>query len=68
MGAFNEWVKGTPLEQPEHRQVVNVALNLMYGAAVSARVSQLRQSGVSLPASRELTAAVPSSEIEEYLA
>src|SRR5262249_49414437 len=32
MGAFNEWVKGTFLEQPENRRAADVALNLLFGA------------------------------------
>jgi hypothetical protein len=50
MGAFNEWVKGTFLEQPGPRRVVTVALNLIYGAAVLLRGSGLRCQGVRLPA------------------
>ena len=34
MGAFNDWVEGSFLEQPENRRVVTVALNILYGAAV----------------------------------
>ncbi len=37
MGAFNEWTKGTILEQPRQRRVVTVALNILYGAAVLLR-------------------------------
>lgn len=33
MGAFNDWVKNTPLEQPENRKVVTVAEAIMQGAA-----------------------------------
>jgi trans-AT polyketide synthase/acyltransferase/oxidoreductase domain-containing protein len=49
MGAFNEWAKGSYLEQPANRGVVAVALNLLYGACVHARRQALRQRGVSLP-------------------
>jgi PfaD family protein len=38
MGAFNEWTRGTFLEKPENRRVVQVAETLMDGAA-----TQLRQ-------------------------
>jgi trans-AT polyketide synthase, acyltransferase and oxidoreductase domains len=48
MGAFNEWAKGSFLEQAENRTVVTVALNLVYGAAVTLRRSQLRSQGVNL--------------------
>ncbi|MBI3557184.1 MAG: PfaD family polyunsaturated fatty acid/polyketide biosynthesis protein [Deltaproteobacteria bacterium] len=42
MGAFNEWVKGSFLEPARARAVVPVALNIMYGAAVLARIATLR--------------------------
>jgi PfaD family protein len=48
MGAFNEWAKGSFLEQPKNRSVVTVALNLLYGAAVALRVSGLRSQGVAV--------------------
>jgi trans-AT polyketide synthase/acyltransferase/oxidoreductase domain-containing protein len=50
MGAFNEWVKGSFLEQPRNRGVVNVALNLLYGAALLGRLHLLRCQGVDVPA------------------
>jgi PfaD family protein len=50
MGAFNEWAKGSHLEQPANRTVVGVALNLLYGACVVLRRQALRQQGVDLPA------------------
>jgi len=50
MGAFNRWTEGTFLEQPEARSVVQVALNLMEGAAVVTRSQQLRTYGVPVPA------------------
>ena len=49
MGAFNEWAKGSHLEQPANRTVVGVALNLLYGACVATRRAALRQQGVNLP-------------------
>jgi PfaD family protein len=45
MGAFNEWVKGSFLEQPRNRRVVTVALNILYGAAVLLRLNALRCQG-----------------------
>jgi PfaD family protein len=48
MGAFNEWTKGSFLETPAHRQVATVALNLLYGAGVTARINHLRNQGVRL--------------------
>jgi PfaD family protein len=48
MGAFNEWVKGSFLEQPRHRKVVTVARNILYGAAVLWRLNVLRCQGAVL--------------------
>jgi len=48
MGAFNEWAKGSFLEHPKNRTVVTVALNLLYGAAITLRQAQLRSQGVNL--------------------
>lgn len=49
MGAFNEWTKGTFLAQPANRQVVTVAYNLLYGAAVALRINALRSQGFPVP-------------------
>jgi hypothetical protein len=49
MGAFNQWVKGSPLEQPENRTVTAVAKNILRGAAVLTRVNMLRAQGAPLP-------------------
>lgn len=50
MGAFNSWVKGTFLEPAENRTVVQIARNLMEGAATVTRAQQLRSYGVPVPA------------------
>jgi PfaD family protein len=49
MGAFNAWVKGSILEPLEHRTVVQIALNLLEGAAVATRAHQLRTFGLAVP-------------------
>ncbi|MEM1120073.1 MAG: PfaD family polyunsaturated fatty acid/polyketide biosynthesis protein [Bacteroidota bacterium] len=49
MGAFNNWVKGTYLENYENRQTVDVAENIMTGAAYLYRVQALKMQGVELP-------------------
>lgn len=46
MGAFNAWVAGSFLEAPENRQVAQIALNLMEGAAAVTRAQQLRSAGL----------------------
>jgi trans-AT polyketide synthase, acyltransferase and oxidoreductase domains len=51
MGAFNSWVRGSFLEDPEARGVVQVARNLLEGAAVISRAQQLRSFGAPVPAS-----------------
>jgi PfaD family protein len=50
MGAFNSWVRGSFLETPGNRGVVQVARNLMEGAAVITRAQQLRSFGLPVPA------------------
>ena len=49
MAAFNEWVRGSFLEQPENRRVVTVALNILYGAAVLGRARSLSGQGLAIP-------------------
>jgi trans-AT polyketide synthase/acyltransferase/oxidoreductase domain-containing protein len=49
MGAFNDWVKGSFLEPPESRNAVQIARNLLEGAAVVTRAQQLRSYGVPVP-------------------
>lgn len=49
MGAFNGWVKGSFLEDPAERTVVQIALNLLEGAVVAARAQHLRAFGVPVP-------------------
>ena len=51
MGAFNSWTRGSFLEAPANRGVVQVARNLMEGAAVVTRAQQLRSFGLAIPAS-----------------
>lgn len=50
MGAFNAWVRGSFLADPERRGAVQVARNLLEGAAVVTRAQQLRSCGVPVPA------------------
>lgn len=49
MGAFNAWAAGSFLAAPENRTVVQIARNLLEGAAVVARAQQLRSYGVPVP-------------------
>jgi hypothetical protein len=68
MGAFNEWAKGSHLEQPQNRTVVGVALNLLYGACVVTRRAALRQQGVALPDECFPLAPMTTDEVERRLA
>jgi len=49
MGAFNAWTADTFLADPAERDVVQIALNLLEGAAVLTRRSQLALCGVDVP-------------------
>ncbi|HEX2915272.1 MAG TPA: PfaD family polyunsaturated fatty acid/polyketide biosynthesis protein [Chloroflexia bacterium] len=49
MGAFNDWVRGSYLEDPANRHVGDVAEQLMRGATYLYRVQNLNAQGVSLP-------------------
>jgi len=49
MGAFNRWVKGSFLEPLQNRDVVQIAHNLLEGAALVTRAQQLRSYGVPIP-------------------
>jgi PfaD family protein len=49
MGAFNEWVQGSFLENPGNRSVVSIALNLLVGAASFTRYRWLCAQKIILP-------------------
>ena len=49
MGSFNEWVRGSYLELPENRKVVDVATHIMTGAAYLYRLQNLQMQGLNLP-------------------
>jgi trans-AT polyketide synthase/acyltransferase/oxidoreductase domain-containing protein len=49
IGAFNRWAAGSPLADAERRTVVQIALNLLEGAAMVTRAHQLRSYGVAVP-------------------
>ncbi|MFP7288232.1 PfaD family polyunsaturated fatty acid/polyketide biosynthesis protein [Shouchella clausii] len=48
IGAFNVWTAGSFLEHPANRGVVQIALNMMEGAAAITRAHQLRTYGVAV--------------------
>ncbi len=67
MGAFNGWTKGTFLEAPENRKVAEVAINILYGAAVLLRASALRQQGVPVPDSANRARPLALPQLEAFL-
>ena len=50
MGAFNDWVASTYLNDYKNRKVVDIAEHLMYGAAYQHRIQVLKSQGLYLPA------------------
>nr|WP_303722690.1 PfaD family polyunsaturated fatty acid/polyketide biosynthesis protein [Malonomonas rubra] len=66
IGAFNEWAKGSFMEAPADRKVVDVAYNILFGAAVLMRANQLQQqSGVV--AVTDPAPPLPVTQIKEFL-
>ncbi|MGB9498431.1 MAG: PfaD family polyunsaturated fatty acid/polyketide biosynthesis protein [Dissulfuribacterales bacterium] len=49
MGAFNEWAKGSFLENPENRFFQTISLNLLFGACVAIRRQWIINTGFMLP-------------------
>jgi PfaD family protein len=64
MGAFNEWVRGSFMEAPVNRRTVTVAMNLLYGAAVTDRINTLKSQGIQPPLTMGWLAPVPESNIQ----
>lgn len=67
MGAFNGWVQDSFLEQPENRRSVDVAMNLLYGAAVLTRAHWLKSQGVAVPAEVAGLRPKPLEEIQRLM-
>ena len=53
MGSFNDWVKGTYLENYQNRHVADVAEQIMQGAAYLFRIQTLKMQGVAFPLEME---------------
>ncbi len=51
LGAFNAWAKDSYLDDYRQRRAVDLALQLLVGAAYQNRVNQLRSQGIVLPSS-----------------
>jgi PfaD family protein len=67
MGAFNQWTKGSFLEQPENRRVVDVALNLLMGAAICTRAGWLRSQGTDLDSRVDGFNPMPQEQLLELI-
>ena len=65
MGAFNEWVKGTYLEIVENRKVVDINLQILFGAAYLLRIRSLTAQGIKIPP--ELAMYYPNESIKNKL-
>lgn len=50
MGSFNDWVRGSYMEQPANRHVLDVAYHILTGAAFLTRVRLFNLLGGTLPA------------------
>ncbi|CAB1062697.1 Enoyl-[acyl-carrier-protein] reductase [FMN] (EC, inferred for PFA pathway [Olavius sp. associated proteobacterium Delta 1] len=67
MGAFNHWTKGTFLEKSANRKTVTVAMNLLFGAAVTTRLNWLRLQGIALPQDAVKYQALELAQIQDLL-
>ncbi len=65
MAAFNEWVRGTFLEQPEARRVALVARNILYQASVLTRARLAASQGITMPPGVPDLAPLSLAEIDE---
>jgi PfaD family protein len=63
IGAFNDWTRGSYLAAPENRSVVDVAAQLLNGAAFHLRVVQLRTAGADFaPGATDYRPVLPRAE------
>ncbi len=67
MGAFNEWVRGSFLEDVAQRKVVTVAYNILFGAAVLLRANQFKQQESQFQFNSSMLAPMEIEEIKEFL-
>ena len=65
MAAFNEWVRGTFLEQPEERRVALVARNILYQSAVLTRARLAASQGINIPTGVPDLGPLSPAEIDE---
>jgi len=67
MGAFNEWAQGSFLKNIANRNVVTVALNLLYGACVQLRANSLRLQGIPLTGNLGRIRPLPLKDIKKKI-
>ena len=67
MGAFNEWARGSFLEDWRNRRVAVVAGNLLVGAAALLRAQAVRAQGVPVPPEAVRSAPLVPDALEEAL-
>ncbi|WP_300465319.1 PfaD family polyunsaturated fatty acid/polyketide biosynthesis protein [Desulfobacula sp.] len=67
IGAFNQWVKGSFLENHENRRTAEIALNLLFGACLCTRASMLKIQGIDLPMDATNFTPMEKKEIFAYL-
>ncbi|MDX2481753.1 MAG: PfaD family polyunsaturated fatty acid/polyketide biosynthesis protein [Desulfuromusa sp.] len=67
MGAFNEWVRGSFLENVAQRKVATVAYNILFGAAVLLRANQLKQQESQFQIDSSMLAPLEIEQIKEFL-
>jgi hypothetical protein len=67
MGAFNEWAAGSIMEAPSRREVVTVAMNILFGAAVMTRARFLHCQGIRIPTGAVAVEPLELTQIKEYL-
>jgi len=67
MGAFNEWTRGSFLEQIENRDIVTVAYNFLFGAAVLNRYRLLCSQGAPVPSESGKFTPLKRADIQQLL-
>lgn len=65
MGAFNDWTRGTFLEDVSRRSAPRAALNMLYGGALLLRLQVLRAQGVEIP--QEMHFLPPVQHFSQYM-
>jgi PfaD family protein len=67
IGAFNDWVRGSWLEELAHRKVVDIAFNLLWGVSVLKRAALARDLGLFVDDLPFTLKPLPPDELSEYI-